>query len=309
MRIFCLIALLSGTLQIGLFAQAQIFWQSSVGAPHLQSDNTQSLTSDFVFELGTFRNGFIPVSSNTGEWMDNWVPLDKVNFNISTGLFSGATILTSNDPPFTIGAPVYIWSRNRLAGDVEWALVSRSGWNWPNVSGGGGPNPGGGGLTFFTLDDDVASGDLVVGSADGGGVQTDSIQRDSSYELWLLENFDSTQLNEVATVARGADSDLDGRVNLVEFAVNSDPNNASDLSVTTPFAEITVSEGIAEISAPRFGESALGFELFFSEKLDVEFAPHSQTSEISDDGEKAIFQVEATNERCFFKVHVFLRND
>ena len=64
--------------------QSQIIWQSSSGASHLQSDGSQSLSEDFVFELGAFADSFVPTSNNTRDWMEHWVPLSRMNFNTTT---------------------------------------------------------------------------------------------------------------------------------------------------------------------------------------------------------------------------------
>jgi len=284
--------------------QSQIIWQSSSGAPHLQSDGNQSLSGNFVFELGTFADSFVPTSSNTRDWVEHWVPLSRVDFNTTTQVFSGSAFLSSNEPPFTTSAPVFIWSRNRLAGEVEWSLVSRETWSWPDVNAGGiGPNPGGGGITFFTLDSTVGE-DSVVGSTVGGGVQTESLQRDLPYELWALENFNLVQQNDVEAIARTVDQDSDGRVNLIEFVVGSDPNSSNDSGETTQSLEIEILDELVEIRVARFQEERLTFQLLTSEDLEGDFILLDSIAQISIDGESAFFRVMKDSTRAFFQVEV-----
>ena len=282
--------------------QSQIIWQSSSGASHLQSDGNQSFTGDFVFELGTFVDSFVPTSGNTREWIEYWVPLSRVNFNTTTQVFSGSAFLSSNEPPFTTSAPVFIWSRNRLAGEVEWSLVSRTVWSWPDVNAGGiGPNPGGGGPTFFTLASSVEA-DSVIGSTVDGGVQTELLQRDLPYEIWITENFDSLQQNDAEIVARTADPESDGRVNLLEFAAGSNPNESGDES--SPFAEIEVLQEFVEIRVARAQEPALQFQLFSSETLNGKFSTLNPAPQVLDDGETMTFRIVKDQERAFFQVQV-----
>jgi len=232
------------------------------------------------------------------------VPLSRVDFNTTTQVFSGSAFLSSNEPPFTTSAPVFIWSRNRLAGEVEWSLVSRETWSWPDVNAGGiGPNPGGGGITFFTLDSTVGE-DSVVGSTVGGGVQTESLQRDLPYELWALENFNLVQQNDVEAIARTVDQDSDGRVNLIEFVVGSDPNSSNDSGETTQSLEIEILDELVEIRVARFQEERLTFQLLTSEDLEGDFMLLDSIAQISIDGESAFFRVMKDSTRAFFQVEV-----
>lgn len=284
-----------------LSAQTQVIWQSSSGASNVQSDGVTNLTGDFIFELGTFRPPFVPSNSNTDEWLDHWEALSSVNYNTSTQLFSGAGVLETNDPPFTLTAPVYIWGRNGLVGNVEWSLISRDVWSWPDTTNGGGIGPIGGTPVFYTLANASAS-DAVIGTTPEGGVQTAQVARNLPYELWVLDNFNSQQRNDSELISRTADPDNDGLSNLIEFVIGTNPDESEEripdfsrIEIVNEYVEITVFHGF---------ETGVDFELLFSSNLIDNFEPITPAPEVVFDGEELTFRVLKEGDSAFFRVKV-----
>ena len=284
-----------------LSAQTQVIWQSSSGASNVQSDGVTNLTGDFVFELGTFRDPFIPTGSNTSEWLDHWEAFSSVNYNTVTQLFSGADILATNDPPFTLTAPVYIWGIYGLVGNVEWSLVSRDVWSWPDTASGGGIGPIGGLPAFYTLGSASAS-DAVIGMTSGGGVQTAQVARNLPYELWVLDNFDALQRNDSELISRTADPDNDGRSNLIEFVIGTNPNESEE--VIPQFSEIEIVDGNVKITVNHGAETGVNFELLFSANLVDDFLPMTPAPAMTLDGEELTFSVPLQGNSGFFRVEV-----
>lgn len=289
-----------------LSAQTQLIWQSSAGASHVQSDGVTNLTGDFIFELGTFRPPFVPTNSNTSEWLDHWEAFSSVNYNTGTQLFSGADILTTNDAPFTLTAPVYIWGRNGLVGNVEWSLISRDAWSWPDTTSRGGIGPIGGAPVFYTVGSASAS-DAVVGMTSGGGVQTAEVIRELPYELWVLDNFNTQQRNDSELISRLADPDNDGRSNLIEFVIGTNPNESEE---TIPnFANLEIIDGFVEVTVFHGLESGVDFELQFSANLTDDFEPIEPSPTVILDGEELTFRVPKQGTTGFFRVGVSLAED
>ena len=109
----------------------------------------QALTSSYRFELGTFRDGFVPGSTNTGEWESKWKVIEEASFNAADQYAAENSILTASGPDliwerdatgdengplsnpnlFSPGEMVFVWAFNAKAidGTTQWALVTGQG--------------------------------------------------------------------------------------------------------------------------------------------------------------------------------------
>jgi hypothetical protein len=97
--------------------------------------------NSFVFELGSFFNGFVPTSSNVDQWLSNWEVFDSTTYDTDFSYFAGdvyvqAGVTSSNPTASTLsfsGLDAYIWVRK---GDVpiegaEWLLTRSTDWAFP----------------------------------------------------------------------------------------------------------------------------------------------------------------------------------
>lgn len=105
---------------------------------YASSLNRTNLTStgavfdeSFRFELGVFKDGFVPTAENTAEWLANWAPAQRTAYNTRNRWFTSNFIVTNNAAPFTVGAKGYVWG---FSGG-EWILFRATNWTWPA------PNP------------------------------------------------------------------------------------------------------------------------------------------------------------------------
>ena len=198
---------------------SQINWRSPNATTSITSDGSTPMDSSFEFQLGSFADGFIPSIDNTLEWANSWRPLDTTTYNGTTRFFSSSVLLTSNDPPFTVGTSGYIWGRNRLQGnDDEWILMRSVRWRWP-VS-----NTG----VTFPVDWDVDEATIaIVGEMHGADFLMKSAKVESGSEIaadrWLTSHFSQQQLEDPDISGWNADPDLDGCRNLLEFTTGGDP--------------------------------------------------------------------------------------
>lgn len=115
---------------------------------HLSDSSGHPLDETFVFELGSFDNGFDPTASNTSQWAANWKVFDAASylegtFDPITGYvtatadmnpsgFSNSGQVTS--PTFSFaGLQAYLWVKNSNSPveGTEWALVRADAWTFP----------------------------------------------------------------------------------------------------------------------------------------------------------------------------------
>ena len=104
-----------------------------------------ALDNTFVFELGSFVDGFVPTESNLDQWVLNWEAFDQAAYNGSLGYFTSTVyvnndVTTSNTTASTIsfaGLDAYIWIRNddNPVEGTEWLLTRAASWTFPSVGG------------------------------------------------------------------------------------------------------------------------------------------------------------------------------
>jgi hypothetical protein len=127
-------------------SQAQTLNWGSEAFSDLTDSNGNTLDESlFVFELGSFVNGFVPDDSNTDEWFLNWRVFDTASYEQDNGYFSSTVyiendVTSSNPSASTIsfaGLEAYIWIRNDEdpVEGTEWFLARASDWTFPTTGG------------------------------------------------------------------------------------------------------------------------------------------------------------------------------
>jgi hypothetical protein len=104
-----------------------------------------TLDNTFVFELGSFVDGFVPTESNLDQWVLNWEVFDQAAYNSTLGYFTSTVyvnndVTTSNTSASTIsfaGLDAYIWIRNddNPVPGTEWLLTRAASWTFPSIGG------------------------------------------------------------------------------------------------------------------------------------------------------------------------------
>lgn len=127
-------------------ARAQtINWGSEVFSD-LTDSNGVTLDDLFVFEIGAFKSGFVPLESNTGEWLDHWQVFDRAAYNPEAGYFTGTTRMKDDGTAASLwmtpgalsfeGLEAFLWIRK---GDEpvpgnEWLLARADNWTFPTAA-------------------------------------------------------------------------------------------------------------------------------------------------------------------------------
>lgn len=112
-------------------------------------------TGAFVFELGSFAEGFTPSTENIASWHANWHVFDTADYETDQesggagGVFTSTVNIVniegavrSNNPTASTmdfsGLEAYIWVRkgNDPVAGSEWLLARAVGWEFPTITGG-----------------------------------------------------------------------------------------------------------------------------------------------------------------------------
>jgi hypothetical protein len=127
------------------------FFYNSTGADLDYNRTTLVATSNFVWEVGTFKNGFTPDGTNLGQYAENWQPFDgSWNSSVTTSGYSpgwapsnrtlagtGGLEMNANGTSSNAilagaynfqGSRGYIWVKNGVSSGSEWGLVTNPAW-------------------------------------------------------------------------------------------------------------------------------------------------------------------------------------
>lgn len=148
-----LIPLLVAFAAIGGTLHAQTINWGSAMFNDIVDSNGNTLDNTFVFELGSFVNGYTPDADKPEDWLANWQAFDVAAYNgveanpiDDDGIYgyfgsvatmnAGGTSNSSGQTPGAIsfeGLKAYMWIRNStvMQADSEWMLVSANAWVFP----------------------------------------------------------------------------------------------------------------------------------------------------------------------------------
>jgi hypothetical protein len=283
-----------------------INWFCDPGSTNLDSGG-EAMDAGFRFEVGVFRGGFVPTSSNTADWAQHWTPAQRVVYNSQNQWFTGTATVTANPAPFIAGESAYIWGFRGSAGSGEWILFRNNSWEWPV------PNP----LNPFGIDWSAAAADQVVlGSIDADGapflMQSAAVAGvtppSTTWAQWLEEQLAGETHN-----GEHDDPDGDSWSNLLEFALGSSPTDgASRPEIGIELVEI-LGDRFLRATIPRRIDHLVTLTVQVSSDL-VTWSSGPSEIEVIDDGLVSLVvrdrtPASATTGRRFLRVQAQLAGD
>ncbi|MES2477262.1 MAG: hypothetical protein V4640_15865 [Verrucomicrobiota bacterium] len=195
------------------------------------------MDASFLFQLGVFKNGFIPKASNIADWSKHWETAQDSSYNTVEASFANNLVVATSPPasPFTVGAKAYVWGRGNGG---EWILFRNTAWTWPAEG-----NP-----MDFPLDWNAAdTNEVILGEIPSTGIP---FQMKSaavlSYQAWRDVALAGEPLH-----APGDDPDQDGSSNALEFVFGTSPVLAGSPTLT-PLSIVDASDLFyQQITVPR----------------------------------------------------------
>ncbi len=126
--------LLFWILWMPLMASAtMIQWYCVPGGRNIRPDGSP-MSSEYRFELGVFKTGFVPSPDNRTEWSANWVPAQRAAYDPEHGWYTALFRVEDNVGDFKAGREAWVWG---FAGDAEageWVLFRSTNWKWPRAN-------------------------------------------------------------------------------------------------------------------------------------------------------------------------------
>ena len=244
-RVFVVVSSLVLSLQ-----SSEIAWRSTFNETN-ETSQDDLLTSSWTFHLGFFESGFVPSSSNTSQWSENWSTLDVSGYSEAFRRFVG---VWDDDGTVPDGTQGYIWGFNRGSLTPEWILLSANDWTFPLPV--ANPLDPSGGQVLWDVD---GANQVIVGETNQGGIhmRTASVTGSPPFleaQDWQRLFFSGTALEDADISGFDADPDQDGLSNLAEFAFGLNPT-LSD----APCIEESLSGDVFEFTIQRAENVAVDY--------------------------------------------------
>ena len=215
-----------------------ITWFCAPDSTNLTNSNAP-MSAAFNFELGVFKNNFVPTAANVAQWGTNWEPAQRVGYTATNKFFQGRFTVVNNTAPFTVGKAAYVWGFQTGAAASEWILLSDPDWTWPSsVS-----NP----MNPFGIDWNVATATALIGSLNANG--SPYLMKSASVTSW--QQWRDTELVGEPLNGPNDDPDHDGGSNLVEFVFGTPPKQTGAPPATSLEMVTSNSQRFQQITVPR----------------------------------------------------------
>jgi hypothetical protein len=238
--------------------------------------NAQPMTPDFRFELGVFRDGFVPTAANKSDWASKWSAAQRVAYNATTGVFTGQFTVEDNITPFTFGATAWIWGFQGDYHSGEWILFRRDTWLWPLAT-----DPINNPFPMPVQWSATDANEVVVGNVNSSGIQSEVVSNvlppETSWAVWQEVELASTSLK-----GPNEDADGDGAGNLLEFAFGTDPLRPGSLPPSTLTKVMLSGQPYLQLSIPRRANHMVSVTMEVSGNLKDWFSGPLYVTTVSD---------------------------
>lgn len=272
-----LLPLAASLLAVAPVEARQIGWQG-LGRTNLTSASVP-WDAAFRFELGVFKPGFVPNSTNTAQWATNWVAAQRTGYNTATRIFASVHSVTNNVSPLTNSAKPYIWGfrGNEISG--EWILITRSTWLWPAAD-----------ETLPTLTFSTGSASAVLGVLNTNptapfhlqsAAVTNILPPSTPWSQWSTEN-----LGGVPPPGASADLNTNGITDVLEYALLLNPGERPNPGSWLQIGQTNGNEHL-EVRIPRRRDRPATFIVEVSTNL-VQWTNGPTFTEIVEDSPAAL---------------------
>lgn len=277
-------------------SRAELVNWYSVKATNLTSSGAP-MGADFNFELGVFKNGFVPTADNATQWAANWAPAQRATYNATLRRFDAQYNVSQNNAPFVIGADAYVWGFRGGTASSEWILFRNETWAWPAPVGMP-PNPNG---LYWNAADATA----VLGNVNESGspclmqsaTVTGAASPATTWTQWQASELAGTALN-----GPNDDPDHDGTPNQLEFVFGTPPVEAGP----PPQTPVTLVDGHLQINIPRRIDHSATLVVEVSSDLTHWDSGPAYTEEISNTPSALVVRdrtpIDATHPRRFMRL-------
>ena len=213
-----------------------IKWFCAPGSTNLTSSNAP-MSAAFNFELGVFKNNFVPTAANVAQWAANWESAQRIAYSATNKRFDGQFTVISNSGNFTVGKAAYIWGFQTGTAASEWILLRNPAWTWPA------PNP----MNPFGIDWNASTATALIGSLDAGG--SPFLMKSASVTSW--QQWRDAELVGEPLNGPNDDPDHDGGSNLLEFVFGTPPKQTGAPPATSLEIVTSSSQRFQQITVPR----------------------------------------------------------
>lgn len=222
-----------------VLADGSLIWTSSVNAVNRTSSDGL-MDGGFRFQLGVFQSGFVPTSSNTALWAQNWVSARHIAYVESSKSYSDNFAGFVTPPHFMAGRSTYVWGFKGNAAAGEWILFRSSSWTWPAFNTDPPPQ-----LRWFARDATPILGQINSGGSPflmKSAAVSNVAPPTTTWSQWV-----ATDLAGVTENGANDDPDDDAVPNLLEFIFGTSPTVANAPTATP----VSVVGGHLVITVPR----------------------------------------------------------
>ncbi len=266
---------------VQIASATMIQWYS---APN-QDNTTETgvpMDESFRFELGVFKDGFVPTAENIAEWSAHWVAAQRVMYHAENNWFTGALTVEDNAAPFSSGTQAWIWGFTGDPAEGEWILFRRHNWRWPS-SNANRPIP--------LIWDTAQANEILIGDVNAGGTQLmragkirNVVPPTTTWAQWLAE-----------------EALEPGPAALMEYATGS-----ADASMKMG----RNADGTLALTVPRRADRPADFLIEVSESLsNPEWKPAGPLARLVQESPTGLFFQsdfeDVTSPRLFFRFRVF----
>ena len=213
-----------------------IKWFCAPGSTNLTSSNAP-MSAAFNFELGVFKNNFVPTAANVAQWAANWESAQRIAYSATNKRFDGQFTVISNSGNFTVGKAAYIWGFQTGTAASEWILLRNPAWTWPA------PNP----MNPFGIDWNASTATALIGSLNANG--SPYLMKSASVTSW--QQWRDAELVGEPLNGPNDDPDHDGGSNLVEFVFGTPPKQTGAPPATSLEMVTSNSQRFQQITVPR----------------------------------------------------------